>query len=84
MSPKYKWKNQYIPNLSSCLYEKMDDLTAQYSHLRKKWLMLRVLPLLICELSFCNVWQMDQWFHSNSNNINKVQIQYSSHQEYKS
>ncbi len=52
---------------------------------RKKWLILMVLPLLICELSFFNVWYMDQWFHSNkSNNINKVQIQCSSYQEYKS
>ncbi len=50
----------------------------------KKWLILMVLPLLICQLSFFNVWYMDQWFHSNSNNINKVQIQCSSYQEYKS
>ncbi len=50
----------------------------------KKWLILMVLPLLICELSIFSVWYMDHWFHSNSNNISKVQIQCSSHQEYKS
>ncbi len=38
----------------------------------KKWLILMVLPLLICELSFFNVWYMDKWVHSNSNNIDKV------------
>ncbi len=48
----------------------------------KKWLIVMVLPLLICHVF--NVWYMDQWFHSNYNNINKVQIQCSNHQEYKS
>ncbi len=40
------------------------------SELTLVFLMTRTLHLI-----FFNVWYMDQWFHTNFNNINKVQIQ---------